>query len=469
MFSYSPLNGQVVNRENRRSKHLNNELSGIDRLVAEAAQAPMSRLSFISRALALGLSASAVANVLTDIEGPVSALAAPSQATAHISFSSWGSPDEQATIRKVLDVFQQRHKNITVSPLLSSWSDYWPKYNADVAARSTADVQFLTFVPSYAQKGALYEVRNLLKKHGKSLPKGYTPGQLELFEYKKGVYGVPRDNDTKVIFYNKDLFRKAGVPFPKSGWTYDELRSTAKKLTVRSGSRVTQYGYAFETGQWRLYIWQHGSELFDNDQTPHKLTFNNAKAAAGLQYMADLINKDKVTPAPTQIVDSTTIGPLFISGQLAMAFGNHGLVPQLTATPGLKWDVVGMPHFKGYKTVNVAGGAGYTISKWTHSPAAALELWQFMTGSVASLLFASGNDLVPNSPAALHSKQWLSKPYNKVFTQQTKLGHDFPSFPQWNDVANAMGASLDKVWTGESTARQALEDAVAPAQKALKG
>ena len=445
------------------------DVSGIDRLVAEATQNPMSRLSFITRALALGLSASAVAGVLADIEGPAAAFAASPKKTSHISFSSWGSPDEQATITKVLDVFQQRHASVSVTPRLSSWSDYWPKYNADVAAHSTADVQFLTFVPSYAQKGALYEVRSLLKKHGKSLPKGYTQGQLSLFEYNKGVYGVPRDNDTKVIFYNKDLFRKAGVAFPKSTWTYDDLRAIARKLTVRSGSRVTQYGYAFESGQWRLYIWQHGSELFDNDQTPHKLTFNNAKAAAGLQFMADLINKDKVTPAPTQIVDSTTIGPLFVSGQLAMAFGNHGLVPQLTATPGLKWDVVGMPHFKGYKTVNVAGGAGYTISRWTQDSAAALTLWQFMTGSVASLIFASGNDLVPNSPAALHSKQWLSKPYNKVFTQQTKLGHDFPSFPQWNDVANAIGASLDKLWTGEATARQALSDAVAPAQKALKG
>ena len=445
------------------------ERSGLDRLVAEASHTPMSRLSFISRALALGLSASAVASVLAEIEGPVSAFAAPSQKSAQISFSSWGSPDEQTNIQKVLAVFHQRYPTISVTPRLSSWTDYWPKYNADVAARSTADVQFLTFVPSYAQKGALYEVRSLLKKHKKSLPKGYTQGQLALFEYKKGVYGVPRDNDTKVIFYNKDLFRKAGVAFPKSTWTYDDLRSIAKKLTVRSGSRVTQYGYAFESGQWRLYIWQHGSELFDNDQTPHKLTFDNAKAAAGLQFMADLVNKDKVTPAPTQIVDSTTIGPLFIGGQLAMAFGNHGLVPQLTATPGLKWDVVGMPHFKGYKTVNVAGGAGYTISKWTQDPAAALTLWQFMTGPVASLLFAAGNDIVPNSPAALHSKQWLSKPYNKVFSQQTKLGHDFPSFSQWNDVANAIGASLDKVWTGETTARQALHDAVAPAEKALKG
>ena len=73
---------------------MNNDLSGIDRLVAEATQSRMSRLSFISRALALGLSASAVAGVLADIEGPAAGFAASSKASAHVTFSSWGSPDE---------------------------------------------------------------------------------------------------------------------------------------------------------------------------------------------------------------------------------------------------------------------------------------------------------------------------------------------------------------------------------------
>lgn len=441
--------------------------SDVDRLVEEAATGSMSRLAFVTRALALGLSASGVATLLGDIEGPLPALAA--KAKGHISFSSWGSPDEQTTINKVLDVFHQRYSGITVTPRLTSWTDYWPKYNADVAAHSTADVQFLTLVPGYAQKGALYDLHTLFKRFHKPLPKGYTKAQLALFEYKKGLFGVPRDNDTKVIFYNKTLFKQAGVSFPKNNWTYGELRSLAKKLTVRQGSRVTQYGYAFETGQWDLYIWQHGSQLFDNDQTPHKLTFDNAKAAAGLQFMANLINKDNVTPAPTQMADSSTIGPLFTSGQLAMAFGNHALVPSLTSTPGLSWGVVGMPHFSGYKTVNVAGGAGYTISRWTKNVPAAFQLWEYITGPTASLIFASGNDLVPNNPKALHSKQWLSKSYNKVFTQQTKLGHDFPSFPQWQDVSNAIAAQLDKVWTGETTAKAALHAAVGPAQNALKG
>src|SRR4051794_12103639 len=79
------------------------EATGIDQLVEEAAVRPMSRLAFITRALALGLSTSAVATILGDIEGPATSLAASK--SAKISFSSWGEPSEQDTIHKVLDVF----------------------------------------------------------------------------------------------------------------------------------------------------------------------------------------------------------------------------------------------------------------------------------------------------------------------------------------------------------------------------
>jgi len=110
----------------------------IETLVAETARRPVSRISFIRRALALGLSATAAASLLDQIEGPATAGAA-STAPAQISFSSWGSLDEQVTITSVLKSFAQRYPNVQVQPMLTSWTNYWPKYNADLAAKSTAD------------------------------------------------------------------------------------------------------------------------------------------------------------------------------------------------------------------------------------------------------------------------------------------------------------------------------------------
>jgi multiple sugar transport system substrate-binding protein len=436
-------------------------------LVSAAQQGSMSRLSFIRRALGLGLSAVAVAGLLDAIEGPVEgALAAPARSSS-IRFSSWGSADEQTTIKQILGVFAKRYPSISVTPELAAWGDYWPKYTADVAAKATADVQFLTNVPTYAAEGALLDIRALLRKHKKTVPAGYTKGQLALFEWNGHLYGVPRDSDTKVIFYNKKLFSQANLALPTGKWSWSDLRTLAKKLTVKQGNRISQYGFSFETGLWRLYIWENGVELFDSDSTPTKVTFNTPAAAKAIQFMADLINKDQVTPAASQIVDSTNVGPMFASGQLAMSLGNHALVPTFVKTPGLDWHVVGLPHFAGHKTINAAGGAGYTISRWTHDLNAAYTLWSFMTGPVAATIFAAGNDLVPVNPKALHSKSWLSKPYNKVFSQQTTLGHDFPSFPAWGNVINAVSSALDKVWIGEETAAQGLAQAADAARTAL--
>ncbi len=438
---------------------------GLDELAAEAVSSGMSRMTFIRRALALGLAAPAIAGALEAIEGPAPALAAATP--TQLTFGSWGSLDEQVTVNQVLKVFTQRNPDIAVQPQYTSFSDYFVKLNADLAAKSIPDVMFLTYVPTYASKGALQDIRAMAKSHGKNLA-AYTPGELFLFEWNGGLYGVPRDNDTKVIFYNRKLFKAAGVSFPKDGWSWDDLRTTAKKLTKGSGARISQYGFAYETDFWRLWLWQKGVELFNNNAKPTKVTFNTPAAAQALQFIADLTNRDQVTPPASQMASSATISSLFAGGQLAMAFGNHALAPTFLKTPGLDWFVVGMPHWNGRPVVNASGGAGYCMSKFTKTPEATYRLWDFMTGPVATLTFSEGNDVTPINPGVLNSAFWRSKPYNAVFQAQTKLGHRLPSFPTFFDVYTAADNVLQSLWSGEGTAATLLPKAAAAATKTLK-
>jgi len=437
----------------------------LDELAAEAVSSGMSRMTFIRRALALGLAAPAIAGALEAIEGPAPALAAATP--TQLTFGSWGSLDEQVTVNQVLKVFTQRNPDIAVQPQYTSFSDYFVKLNADLAAKSIPDVMFLTYVPTYASKGALQDIRAMSKSHGKSLA-AYTPGELFLFEWDGGLYGVPRDNDTTVIFYNRKLFKAAGVSYPANGWSWDDLRTTAKKLTKGSGARISQYGFAYQTSSWRLWLWQKGVELFDNDAKPTKVTFNTPAAAQALQFVADLTNKDQVTPSASQMSGSAPIASLFSGGQLAMAVGNHALVPTFLKTPGLDWGVVGLAHWNGRPVVNGSGGAGYCMSKFTKAPEATYRLWDFLTGPVATLTFSEGNDVTPINAAVLRSAFWRSKPYNAVFEAQTKLGHRLPSFPAFFDVYNAADSVLQPLWTGEGTATTLLPKAASAATKTLK-
>jgi multiple sugar transport system substrate-binding protein len=438
----------------------------LETLAIEAANSGMNRVTFIKRALLLGASIPAVASALEAIEGPALAHAA-SSGPVTINFGSWAIIDEQITLNTILKVFEARYPNIQVQPQYTDFGSYFVHLNADLAAKSIPDVMFLTYVPTYAAKGALVDIRAMTAKHHKDIS-SYSPSSLFLFQWNGGLYGLPRDTDTKVIFYNKKLFQKAGVAFPKAGWSYDDLRATAMKLTVGSGARKSQYGYAYETGWSRLYFWQNGVELFDNDAKPTKATFNTPAGAQAIQFIADLTNKDQVTPPASQLASSATIASLFTGGQLAMAFGNHALIPTFNKTSGLDWFLVGMPHFNGHKAVNFVGGAGYCMSKFSSHPDEAYQLWDFMTGPVAALKFAAGDDFVPLSPAALHSPTWTSKPYNKIFTQQNALGHRFPSFAQYGPVDGAISSALEPVWIGEQTAAEALPKAEAAANKLIK-
>src|ERR1035437_2468824 len=161
-----------MNREQQRN---------LENLAVEATTTGMKRVTFIQRALALGLTVPAVASALESLEGPASAMAA-SASPVQITFGSWGSIDEQITANDVLKVFQSRFPNIQVQPQYTDFSSYFIRLNADLATKSIPDVMFLTYVPTYASKGALVDIRSLAKKHGKDIS-AYTAGQLFLFEW----------------------------------------------------------------------------------------------------------------------------------------------------------------------------------------------------------------------------------------------------------------------------------------------
>lgn len=54
---------------------------------------------------------------------------------------------------------------------------------------------------------------------------------LEALSWNNHIYGVPRDVSNHCNYYNKDIFDKYAVPYPKSGWTYEEFLSKSQKLT----------------------------------------------------------------------------------------------------------------------------------------------------------------------------------------------------------------------------------------------
>ena len=76
------------------------------------------------------------------------------------------------------------------------------------------DVAFLWPTPTYAAEGVLENLDPYIQKSGYNL-NDYWPGLLESAKYEGSVYGFPRDIEVNVLYYNKELFDKAGRRVPR--------------------------------------------------------------------------------------------------------------------------------------------------------------------------------------------------------------------------------------------------------------
>lgn len=426
-----------------------------------------SLLTYIVPALAvMAIAASAVAcgqadSTATVAPNETAAQPGETQEPVTITWSFWGDPWEVEVNERVIAVFHADYPNITIETLHEPWDTYFEKIEEWWAGDAPPDVMFLEFIPVYAARGMLENLDPYIQRDGYDLSDFY-PGLINTFTYEDSVYGLARDNDTKVIFYNKALFEEAGLPYPVSGWTWEDLRQASIGLTKREGGEITQYGFAFEPNDWwRLWVWQAGGEVYDDDFAPTRTVIGSEDSIEALQWLADLTNVDRVTPPYEVQKSSLGIGQLFRDGKLAMAFGNHALLPAFAATPSLRFDVVGLPQHK--RRVNVASGGSYVITGESQNKEAAWTFLQWLEGPKGQAIFTETGIGVPSRRSVGQADVFLKQqpPHDAaIFLEETELGRPNPSFQAIQETTRLFDEAFTPVWKGQKSAREAVEEVV---------
>jgi multiple sugar transport system substrate-binding protein len=185
------------------------------------------------------------------------------------------------------------------------------------------------------RNGLQYDMTALLQKQKFDLNR-IDPALLQVVRnYGDGkLNGLPFLGSNYLMFYNKDVFDKFGVPYPRDGMTWDETYELAKKLTRTDGG-VQYNGFQADPGLLLKY-------------NPRSLGFLDAKedkpevaTEAWKQYVAHVKRFYDIPNNPVSNVDN------FPKGQYALAVHVAEKVigwPQ--ANPNLNWDVVAAPVFK---------------------------------------------------------------------------------------------------------------------------
>jgi multiple sugar transport system substrate-binding protein len=385
---------------------------------------------------------------------PATAAAQPPPVT--IVWSYWGDQSEVEINQRIIRAFQAIHPEIRVETQHEPWATYFRRLEADWSQKRAPDVMFLNNIPIYARTGALENLEPYIERDRLNVADFY-PTLMETFRYNGHLHGLPRDNDTKVIFYNKRLLNTAGLEAPTSDWTWEQLRQAALKLTRRDATGApNQYGFSYVVNAWwRIWVWQNIGDILDDHFQPTRVRLDEPAAIEAIQYLANLTTVDRVTPAYEQL-NGDAQRALFLEGKVAMIVDNHSFVPAAAQTPGLQWDVAPLP--RGQRRANLAGGAGYVISSWSAQKEAAWTFLKFLTGPEGQALFAESGVIVPARRSIREENIFFRQQrYNaQVFVNETEIGVHNYYFPQANAMDTYLDQELAPVFKGKESAATAV-------------
>ena len=365
----------------------------------------------------------------------------------------WGAPEELAVWQAVVDDFHKVNPNITVKVDVSDWDSYWTKLNTLIAGGTPPDV-FAMDAPlflDWQSRGALLNLQPYIDANPEFLD-GFYPQTLTAYKTADGYYGLPRDFQTIVLFYNKDMFDAAGVAYPTADWTYDDLLAAAKKLTLdKDGDgKIDQYGIWSDTWDmellWSEAIWSYGGDIISDDHTKTLIGEGGARDA---WTFIDSLYKEGVMPTPTT---SGEFGfDLFQSNMAAMTTIGHWAVPGYVQA-GINFDVAPMPKGPAGQATSV-NSAGFVVAKDSKNPDAAFEFIKFALGETGQSKLAELGFAIPVLKSVAESDAYLKQPGNlnqQVFLDSIAFAHIKPVFKGYEEWAGVVGDGLIPVFDGEA-------------------
>lgn len=371
----------------------------------------ISRRNLLTTGAQLGATLAVGAAVAGPIAGTVEAVAPARRmkraplATTTIKLSVWADVQDLTVYKNIIKDFEAAQHEIKVVP--EQWTgDYYAKLQTVLAAGTAPDVVY--FQPwewqPYAIDGVLRPLDDFIRRDRSRVPNLWTRAYASSTQWNGKHYLAPADSSPMVIFYLKEMFDKARVPYPKEGWTLDDFVATAKELTVKKGGKVVQYGYQPNYGDpyYRNFGWMRlGGHLESSPLIkPKKANFADPQVVKALQMqLYDLPKKGIALPLGALLAGGGgNIGANFTygiqNGLAAMKLEGPWFMPQLMGSlavkkGGLPFDVVSAPR-QGSRWSAPAGMNGHAIMAQSKNPDAAWELVKFIIGGQGQRRIAEG-------------------------------------------------------------------------------
>lgn len=406
-----------------------------------------------------------------------------SAALAQVEITYWHGftgPD-LPLMEQLVAEFNAAHPDITVRAEAIPWGNIWQQLEPAVAAGRAPDVVAVNedVVTGFILRGALAPLADdALAAHG------IDPGRFYEPLWETGVvdgtaYAVPVHSVMLVMYYNKQMFRDAGLDPERAPRTREEFLEAARAITRDTSGRAPgDEGFDRNAlARWAAGVpspWMGGTIAYavaaqqgvtfvegaDADYAPN---FDSAAAQEAVQFLVDLVQEHGVSPA--NATEGSEIDA-FRQGQAAMNFNGVWMLGQYQGQPDLDFGVAPFPQL-GTERPATWGGSSHLATPVQRNPDAAkrdaaLAFIGWMTQPDQNLFWTQAGGL-PTQPAVAESAGYADNPMRDV-AAAADTTFVLTGFPFLGQFRGAWDAAFEAALLGDKTVEAALRDGVAEAR-----
>ncbi|WP_312110255.1 ABC transporter substrate-binding protein [Brevibacillus reuszeri] len=363
-------------------------------------------------------------------------------------------PPTKKKMEEIIAKFESSHPNIKIKTETAPYEDFYQKLTTQIAAGTAPDIWQSdgTKVFGFAQRGAIRDISDYVTKE---INKDEVNG-LEFNKDADGKYwGVPQGIQVGALFYNKDLFDKAGVSYPTGDWTWDDLKAASAKLTLDANGKnaddpafdknsVKQFGFTFfgsSRGAFNILKAYGGGVL---DPTMTKSIINSPENKKAVEWMSDGM-KRRLFPNPADLKAFQSNFKVFLSGASAMQIDIYAATTAMNGAE-LNYDVAPLPKGPdGKRFAPVIANSWVINKKANDQKVKAAQEWitYWTTSDEAQVEWTQVGEAIPVKKSVANSDKFLT---NNTKPENKKVFLDSLEFAGTIDT-NAVFAEWVKVFT----------------------
>ena len=344
------------------------------------------------------------------------------------------------------------------------------KVSAALLTHTQPDVALMYAGPLYTGGEGDFRISELLKTTNDFDTADIFEGMMDYCDYMgEGTCALPFGISTQVMYYNKDILKKAGVDMTNPPKTWAEFYTVLGQV-MEKGSNGTDDFKAFDTNDeawlFKSMLMQNGCTIIENNNGEITPIFNNEKAVEVGDYWLSLVDAGYMAAAKHSNAENA-----FLGGNLAFIAASSNRITRWAGTTTFELGAIEMPSFSGEPSLALGGNVIVLLTEDESRIQAAWKYMTYLTNAVNNTEFALGTGYLPIHKSAMERQEVKDAiASNEMYTvafNQLQYTWAYTHFQEMGTMDTQIKAALGKLEKGRGTSKELLDKAVKEVQSEI--